>query len=102
MRAKTINEVQNFERGQDPKDSMGIGLWKPYEPGIFVPIEEFENNGGKLEVGREIFNAGGVLNGYWKKYDDNQRVHIISGEGFKSRPAQSFATVKIPAKIMYK
>ena len=26
MRAKTINEVQNFERGLDPKSAMGIGL----------------------------------------------------------------------------
>lgn len=25
MRAKTINEVQNFERNQDPKYSMGVG-----------------------------------------------------------------------------
>jgi len=25
MRAKTLNEIQNFERGNDPKSSMGIG-----------------------------------------------------------------------------
>lgn len=25
MRARTLNEVQNFERGNDPKSSMGIG-----------------------------------------------------------------------------
>jgi hypothetical protein len=26
MRAKTINEIKNFERGQEPKKTMGIGI----------------------------------------------------------------------------
>jgi len=26
MRARTVNEDQNFERGQDPKKSLGIGI----------------------------------------------------------------------------
>ena len=29
MKAKSVNEIQNFERGLDPKKSMDIGLyWK--------------------------------------------------------------------------
>jgi hypothetical protein len=26
MRAKTVNEEQNFEKGQDPKEAMGLGV----------------------------------------------------------------------------
>ena len=26
MKAKTVNEIQDFERGQDPKKAMGIGI----------------------------------------------------------------------------
>ena len=29
MRAKFIKEQQEFERGQDPKEAMGIGMEKP-------------------------------------------------------------------------
>jgi hypothetical protein len=29
MRAKSVNEAQNFERGLDPKESMDIGLKVP-------------------------------------------------------------------------
>jgi hypothetical protein len=54
MRAKTINEVHNFERGNDPKSSMGIGKvaeakvilehWYPKEPLGFSYIIHDINN----------------------------------------------------------
>ena len=98
MKAKLVN----FERGQDPKDALNLGLWKDYEPGVFIPLQEFKDNGGELKEGREIFNAGGVLWGNWKEYDSNQQVDIMSGGGYKSRPVPDFAIVKVPTKIMYK
>ena len=30
MKAKTVNENQNFERGQDPKTAMDIGMGKKF------------------------------------------------------------------------
>lgn len=27
MRARTINEIQNFERGKDPRETMELGMW---------------------------------------------------------------------------
>ena len=43
MRARTVNEAQNFERGKDPKESMGIG-------GIDL-AEEFETRLDELKMG---------------------------------------------------
>ena len=41
MRAKSINENQNFERGLDPKESMGIGM--PNLFAIAAITEDFSN-----------------------------------------------------------
>lgn len=100
MKAKTINEY-SFERNQEPKDAMGTGLWKKYEPGVYIPLQEFKDNGWKLEKEREIFNAGGTIIGFWKEYDHDLRNDIIHGLGFEERLAPSYATVKVPTKIMY-
>lgn len=54
MRAKTINEYQNFERGKDPKRSMGIGVYyrewrkrykdKPILTYYFYLIDSIDND----------------------------------------------------------
>ena len=36
MRAKTVNENNQFERGQDPKSSMGIGRYKDLKDKILI------------------------------------------------------------------
>jgi hypothetical protein len=68
MRARFVNEVQNFERGQDPKKSMGIGginLFDQYEDKIddleaalsmtkLSASEEWGEHLRKLLVGKTI------------------------------------------------
>jgi len=39
MRAKTINESQNFERDQDPKKTMGLGI-NDYEDYVKMKLRE--------------------------------------------------------------
>jgi len=39
MRAKRVNEAQDFERGQDPKKSMGIGI-NDYEDYVRIQLQK--------------------------------------------------------------
>ena len=41
MRAKPVNEVQNFEKGQNPKKAMGLGI-KDYEDYIRLKVKELD------------------------------------------------------------
>jgi hypothetical protein len=45
MRAKTINEDQNFERGKDPKEAIGIGIPIPTKEEIsdFILSKELDD-----------------------------------------------------------
>ena len=45
MRAKAVNEIQNFERGKDPKESLGIGVFpKNPIPKFNMETEDLINN----------------------------------------------------------
>lgn len=97
MKAKTIN----FERGIDPKDSMNIGLWKPFKD-VFCSLEDFKENGGVLTEDRIIYNSNGAQVGFWLGYDENQNVDLMQNSSFKSVPVGFGYGVKIKAKVMYK
>jgi hypothetical protein len=116
MRAKTLNEVQNFERGQDPKDALNIGMWKELEEEnqMKIPIEFFLENGGKLTQGREIWAMD--LNiwpyGFYIKIDKEDNM-IITQEnlmtGFNTNFKKTMAisnledyAVKVPTKVIFK
>jgi hypothetical protein len=43
MRAKTVNENQQFQRGQDPKESLGIGI-RNYEDYLNMKIRQLYPN----------------------------------------------------------
>lgn len=61
-----------------------------------VTISEFEKNGGILKEGREIFDREGSLIGYYKGFDDNQKVHLASNSNWRSFPITNhFHLVKI-------
>jgi len=53
MRAKTINEEQNFERGLDPKQSMDIG-GIDFSKQLGELVREWEKNVGKSVLGKTI------------------------------------------------
>ena len=97
MRAKTIN----FERNQEPKESMDIGLWKPYKD-VFVTLDEFKDNGGILTSDRVIYNSNGAQIGFWIGYDKNQQVDLMAGGSWKSFPIPRDYGVKIKAKVIYR
>ena len=44
MRARTVNEVQDFERGQDPKSSLGIGIKAKIQEAV-PEIKKRDSNG---------------------------------------------------------
>ena len=53
MRAKTINETQNFERGQDPKAAMDIGGIN-FNQKFNDFVDQWENSIEKALVGKTI------------------------------------------------
>lgn len=53
MRAKTINEEQNFERGKDPRASMDIGGIK-FTTQLYEFVKQWEENIQKTLEGRTI------------------------------------------------
>jgi hypothetical protein len=109
MRAQFINEDINFDRGKDPIDAMGLGIWKAYDKGTFISLKEFKDNGGIIKKGREIYTQKGLniqaaveFVGYWLEFDETQRVDLIYNATFKSMPiSEVFACVKVPTKIKY-
>ena len=102
MKAKKVFEAQNFERGQDPKQAMGIGLWKPFND-VLVSIGEFKDNGGILEKGRPIYNGLGSKVGEWVGYDSEKKEDLMTRHGgigpFVINPNYG---VKIKAQVIYK
>jgi hypothetical protein len=118
MRAKTINEVQKFERGQSPKDSLNIGLWKELdeENQMKISLEDFFKNGGKLTIGREIWlinDANIWPNGFYVGEDEEgiliTQEDLMGGFNPKFKKSRSLNQyddyedygVKVPTKIMY-
>ena len=106
MRAKLV-ENQNFERGSvnEPSD-LGLGQWKEIEE-IVVPLHEFEENGGILEKGREIWKKlqpGGahILSGHYLQYDSNQKTHLMYNTRYTSVPVPPGSGVKVKTKVLYK
>lgn len=97
MKARPVN----FERGQDPKDALEIGLWKPFRD-IFVNLEEFKEKGGILTNGREIFNSNNSYIGSWIGYDDEQQRDLIQNSSWKSMHVSVDYGVRIKCKVMYK
>jgi hypothetical protein len=53
MRAKTINEVQDFERGIDPRASMDLGGIK-FTTQLYEFVNQWEENVQKTLIGRTI------------------------------------------------
>lgn len=53
MRAKTVNEDQNFERGKDPKASLGIGGVE-FTKQLGNLVKEWEIGVGKSVLGKTI------------------------------------------------
>ena len=108
-----INENQNFERGVNEPADLGLGKWK--EPndedygktrGMKISIEEFLENGGLLKKGREIWRLDG--NNKWPegeyiRFDEDQKVHLISSGRFKSLPiVTGDFGVKVKTRVFYK
>lgn len=60
MKAKIVNEVQNFERGMDPKEAMDIGL--TYKKHIRDLIEGLKKIGIKAKAEQDEHYASGVFN----------------------------------------
>lgn len=70
MRAKTVNEDLNFERGMDPKKSMGIGVLygtqdfsSPLEFSQFI-FDHLEQITG-FKPSNKIANTGGVGSAFY-------------------------------------
>ena len=68
MRAKTINEIQKFERGIDPKDAMNIGDPKLRE--IFKNLRDVENrikealNGEDIDFNDTVYRIDYIKNAF--------------------------------------
>ncbi len=58
MKAKSVNEIQNFERGQDPKKAMDLG-YQGYDDYIKKYFEK----------------GGGDPTDFWENYWNNQVNH---------------------------
>lgn len=104
MRARLVEE-QNFERGINDPSDLGLGKWKVSDD-IVVPLYDFEQNGGKLEKGREIWgkqpgNPEYYLVGYYLDYDPNQRVYLMYNSNYKSMPVPPGYGVKVKTKVLY-
>lgn len=70
MRAKTLNEIQNFERGADPKSSMGIGKVAK----IKEMLDKIYKNNGFLQY--KIKSPEHIEVSYIKDRLDNEGVGI--------------------------
>ncbi len=106
MRARTINEKQNFERVISEPSDLGLGRWKPIDD-IMVPLYDFEKNGGILEKEREIWaiphdSLTPHIAGYYLRYDSDQEVHLMHNSNYRSTPIPPGYGVKIKAKALYK
>ena len=64
MRAKTVNEQQDFERGQDPKKAMDLG-YQGYEEYIDKKLK------GKNEDPKEFWNS------FWNTYQDTDSDAVM-------------------------
>jgi hypothetical protein len=101
MRAKTINEVQNFERGAEPKNSMGIGKINEiknildeiygghqyFEYKIVNPdrIEIFYKKSMKQKFPNEFDNKIWIL-----QYEERERFFVREGKSEISSFTHSF------------
>lgn len=79
------------------------------EKSMYVTIEEFLQNGGQLETGREIYiisvypHRAPILTGYYLFFDKKQKVHLVENDHFKSKPVLDIVGyVKIEVKPIYK
>ncbi len=112
MRAILVEDI-NFERGVNEPSDLGLGRWKePNDPdygeikGMKISIEEFLENGGVLEKGREIWrlDSGNKWpEGEYIRFDEEQKVHLIKSGRFESIPIVigDFG-VKVKTKVLYK
>ena len=73
---------------------------------IFVSIEEFENQGGVLKEGREIFTIDRPEHSYpigtYLGYDKEQKVHLVKNARYKSFPISSMNQVEIEVTPIWK
>lgn len=70
---------------------------------IYVTIAEFEENGGILEDGREIFSIGGKA--YYKfncDYEDAYQIYVIGKNGNCGTVQKDIAQVAIECTPYYK
>ncbi len=64
MKAKTVNEYQNFERGQDPKRSLDIGIVsEDAMGGVSGPISTLGNTPGMGNAQPAASASTGALDG---------------------------------------
>ena len=113
MRAKSVNE-QRFEQGQDPKEAMGIGVWKDWDSGsgaeqqngVKISIDEFLENGGKLERGREIWTLRGnniwPYATYWEFKDGKHWVEYREPGNIISLEDTRDYGPRVETKVIYK
>jgi len=101
---KLVKENIEFERGQEPSEAMGIGVWKDRED-IIISLEEFKKNGGILEKGREIYRRNSPdpgVSGYWLRFSEPGNINLMYNNSFKSKPINFNAGVKVKTKVIYK
>jgi hypothetical protein len=77
MKAKTINEVQNFERGLEPKESMDIGLyWKKHISDVITGLKKI---GIKAKVEQSHTYGEGVFDFTLENLFDEEDEENIGG-----------------------
>ena len=70
---------------------------------IKVTIKEFIENGGILNLNREIFNEGKYPIGTFLKFDEKLNVNLCKNDRFKSFPiTDQFHFVEIECTPIYK
>ncbi|MFW6226130.1 MAG: hypothetical protein ACOC3V_04160 [bacterium] len=70
---------------------------------VFVPIEEFLENGGQLKEGRTIYDNQNTYYGDYVGFDNELSAHYIKNSSWKSIPiCESVSKVKIEVKPIYK
>jgi hypothetical protein len=75
MKAKTVNEKHNFERGQDPKSAMGIGMGDEFLVISLDATDNFvDNNNDQSYAGGNIMFVEGPMSYEKAKkiYDDTK------------------------------
>jgi hypothetical protein len=77
MKAKTINEVQNFERGLDPKEAMDIGL--TYKKHIQDVIAGLKKIGIVAKAHQDEHYAGPVFDFEFENIMDKDDEEDIAG-----------------------